>query len=124
MVSGWIKDEEALSENHYVALDIINSGPDSFFPVEMECLSKGCGFGNDMGSCFFRDELDKEEQAEVPLDGVRFSYDFSEKSVILSKEEMFYYMTVACKAYCSKYPHTKARLEGYLKEFAKLTGLG
>ena len=120
-----IEDEEMLRESDFPATDVINMISGSFFVEAMEAVSKGIGFGVDFGGCSFWEDLDEYERTYIPyFDGVLFGLHDDEETV-LSFEEFYYYLKIACEKYCKNHPQDAAKVMGSLETYRKrfhLTG--
>jgi CDI immunity protein len=72
-------------------------------------LLQGIGHGTDYAQCTFPEDL---EPGEEVFEGVRFS--IFEESVILTVEELRYFIDKACESYIADHPEDRNVIRGLL----------
>lgn len=86
-----------------------NAVTDFSFVEVVGRLLQGIGYGTDSAHCAFPSDLDPGEET---FDGVRFS--IFEDSVILTIEELRYFIRKACESYLVSHPDERNAISGLL----------
>ncbi|MBQ7624492.1 MAG: hypothetical protein IJS65_04375 [Clostridia bacterium] len=88
-----------------------------------ENLAKHIGWGGNSGDCDFWEDLDEYDRTKTEkFDGVRFTF-LNEESVIISFEELYYYMKTALAKYTPKNEEEKKRLDNAMKTYREKHGI-
>lgn len=106
----------------WIVKEALNSLDSSSFPKAINYFLNDTGYGNDGGGCDFPGDLDEHEiyhdYGGKPFEGVRCYYlgGFEEEEVIVSKEEFFDILKIACQRYIEIHPDQKDELEKIMSQ--------
>ena len=118
-----INDVELLSANHYPVKAMFDMVADSRFKRVVQLLSNNIGFGEEYGDCCFWGDLDEYDQANTEFfDGVEFGIE-DEERVVISYEELLYYLKIACAGYCEDHPEDTPIILQYIEDYKTRNGL-
>lgn len=118
-----ISDSELLSNKHFPVKAVFNMVPDCRFKNIIQSISCNHGFGENYGSCVFWNDLDDYDKSNIQFyEGAEFGLNDGEE-IIISYEELLYYLNVVCSKYCEDNPEDLAVINNYIKKFKKNNGL-
>ena len=112
-----IENSELLDKCHLPVMIVFNMVSDSRFIKVLEGLSNGMGFGENYGACVFWNDLDDYDKANTPhYEGSEFGINSGEE-VIISYQDLFYYLTIICKKYCLEFPEQTKEINEILNNY-------
>ena len=118
-----IEEMDLLRDDHFPVKAMFNMVRDNRFKSIVKSLSNNSGFGEEYGDCCFWADLDDYDQANTEFfDGVEF-WLHNDERVVISYEELLYYLKIACAGYCEDHPEDAAVINQYIEDYKKRNNL-
>ena len=118
-----IEEMDLLRDDHFPVKAMFNMVRDNRFKSIVKSLSNNSGFGEEYGDCCFWGDLDDYDQANTEFfDGVEF-WLHNDERVVISYEELLYYLKIACAGYCEDHPEDTAVINQYIEDYKKRNNL-
>ena len=118
-----IEEMDLLRDDHFPVKAMFNMVRDNRFKSIVKSLSNNSGFGEEYGDCCFWGDLDDYDQANTEFfDGVEF-WLHNDERVVISYEELLYYLKIACAGYCEDHPEDTAVINQYIEDYKKRNSL-
>lgn len=118
-----IEEMDLLRDDHFPVKAMFNMVRDNRFKSIVKSLSNNSGFGEEYGDCCFWADLDDYDQANTEFfDGVEF-WLHNDERVVISYEELLYYLKIACAGYCEDHPEDTAVINQYIEDYKKRNNL-
>lgn len=118
-----IKEDQLLNETHFPVQIILNEIRSNRFITTFNAMSEGVGFGVDSGACTFPGDLDAFDITQgFNFTGVEFGL-YSGEDVIISYDDLYFYLSIICTSYISEFPDKKETIENDLKKYKKMYGI-
>ena len=118
-----IEENDLLRDDHFPVKAMFNMVRDNRFKSIVKSLSNNSGFGEEYGDCCFWGDLDDYDQANTEFfDGVEF-WLHNDERVVISYEELLYYLKIACAGYCEDHPEDTAIISQYIEDYKKRNNL-
>ena len=118
-----IEESDLLRDDHFPVKAMFNMVGDYRFKRIVKSLSNNSGFGEEYGVCCFWGDLDDYEKANTEFfDGVEF-WLHNDERVVISYEELLYYLKIACAGYCEDHPEDAAIILQYIEDYKTRNGL-
>lgn len=118
-----IEENDLLRDDHFPVKAMFNMVSDCRFKRTVKALSNNSGFGENYGDCSFWGDLDDYDQANTEFfDGVEF-WLHNDERVVISYEELLYYLKIACAGYCEDHPEDTAVINQYIEDYKKRNNL-
>lgn len=110
-----IEENELLDANHYPVKVLFDMVTDNRFKEVILGLSNKRGFGENYGACNFWNNLDEYDKINTEkYEGIEFGLNNGDE-IIITYEELFYYLKIICKKYCDAYPNEQRDIIKILK---------
>ncbi|OWA35221.1 hypothetical protein B9G55_11185 [Saccharibacillus sp. O16] len=104
-----IKEQDVLEKEHVPVMTFFNTIQCRDFVSIVEQMALGIGIGINVVACCFPGDVEEEER----FCGVMFS--LHDNEVILSYQNFFYYLSLACENYLNNCSDDKNVLSKYLR---------
>lgn len=116
---------DLLKSSHELVRALIEDVPQREFISFIDNLCKDIGKGMNSFWCYFENDFSEEDEEfaqNFDYKGILFE-DVLENKILLSFEDMFYYMKIASIRYYKIYPESEITLKKLLKTFAEKNNL-
>lgn len=112
-----IDESELLSNTHFPVKAVFDMVSDCRFKDVIISISRNIGFGENYGACVFWGDLDECDKQNTPyFEGAEFGLHNGDE-VIITPEELLYYLRIICGKYCREHPDDTNEINNAIEDF-------
>jgi len=114
-----IREDQLLNKNHLPVKIIFDEIKNEQFLDTIKVVCNGEGFGVELGTCLFPDDLDAYDIAQGNgFIGVEFGL-YSGEEIVITYQEFYIYLEIVCTSFLKDFPDNRNFIDIKISEYKK-----